>query len=173
MSDVNQESVPTVDAEIGAKLDRLTEKIGLLEQLIVKRIKDDQTQQTAVNALHSELQQYRSDAVRAGQKPILKGLVLMYDAALRMLESLPPSKGTEAVETLAEEIVELLHRHDVELIAEQPERFDNKIQMALRMEPAGSEDEDQRVAQVVRQGFRWGGQVLRPQEVVVKVFRKK
>lgn len=173
MADVNEEQAPaSVEADVAGKLDRLTEKVQLLQELFVKRVKDDSVQKEAFNALHAELQQYKGDAVRASQKPILKGLVLIYDAACRMLESLPASKGTDAVETLAEEIVELLHRHDVEIMTEEPERFDAKIQMAIRTEPAAAEEEDQRVAQVVRQGFRWGQQILRPQEVIVKVYKK-
>lgn len=163
---------PVENGDVGARLDRLADRVGSLEQLILKRAREDQAQQLAFNALHSELQQYKSEAQRSSQKPILKGLVLMYDAACRLLETLPASRGTEAVETLAEEILELLRRHDVELMAEHPDRFDSKVQMAIRTEDADREEQDQLVTQVVRQGFRWGAQVLRPQEVIVKVFKR-
>ncbi len=163
---------PSVENDLTPKVDKLLEKVTLLQELFVKRIKDDQVQQGAFNAVYQELQQYKSEAVKNSQKPLLKGLVLIYDAALRMIEGKEPGPATQPVETVAEEIIELLHRHDVEVMTEQLEKFDNKIQLALRTEPAASEEEHQRIAQVVRQGFRWGSQVLRPQEVVVKIFKK-
>lgn len=176
MADTSPDSAapaaPPVEAmEVGARVDRLADRVGALEQLILRRAREDQAQQVAFNALHAELQQYKADAQRMSQKPILKGLILMYDAACRLLETLPASRGTEAVETLAEEIIELLRRHDVEMMPEQPERFDNRIQMAIKTELVDRREDDQRVAQILRQGFRWGTQVLRPQEVIVKVYK--
>ena len=50
-------------------------------------------------------------------------------------------------------------------------KFDRNVQQALSTEPAEKPEDDQTVARVVRDGFKWGAQVLRPQEVVVRVHK--
>jgi len=154
-----------------ARVDRLLEKVSILEQLFVKRIKDDQAHAAAYNTLYQDMAKYRDDAFRGAQKPLLKGLVLLYDTMRRSLAGMPDGAARETVELHVEELVELLHRHDVERMAETPVRFDRSTQQALGTEPAATPEEDQTVARVVRDGFRWGTQVLRPQEVVIRVHK--
>lgn len=154
------------------RVDKVLEKITILEQLFVKRIKDDVAHAQAYSSLHQEMSKYRDDAFRASQKPLLKGLVLLYDTMRRSLDAMADGEAKKAVELHVEELVELLHRQDVELMKDAPEKFDPKLQSALGTEPADAPDEDQRVARVVRQGFRWGQHVLRPQEVVIKTYKR-
>lgn len=164
---VSTPPVPVPDA----RLDRLVEKVAILEQLFVKRIKDDQAHAAAYNALHADMAKYRDDAFRGAQKPLLKGMVLVYDTMKRSLDELKDKAARDAVTLHIEELLELLHRHDVERMTETPAKFDRNIQQALGTEPAGKAEEDQTVARVVRDGFRWGAQVLRPQEVVIRVHK--
>ena len=153
-------------------MDKVLEKITILEQLFVKRIKDDVAHAQAYSSLHQEMSKYRDDAFRQSQKPLLKGLVLLYDTMNRSLEALPEGDAKKAVELHVEELVELLHRQDVEVMSDAPAKFDPKIQSAIGTEPAAGPEEDQKVARIVRRGFRWGAVVLRPQEVVIKVHKK-
>lgn len=165
MDEVRPDTAPAADPRV----DKLLEKISILEQLFVKRIKDDQAHAAAYNSLYQDMAKYRDDAFRGAQKPLLKGLVLLYDTMKRSLDGISDAAGREAVELHLEEILELLHRHDVERISETPLRFDRTLQQALGTQPAETPEEDQTIARVVRDGFRWGSQVLRPQEVVIKV----
>lgn len=162
---------PRLDALKGAQ-DRILEKITVLEQLFVKRIKDDPVHAAAYTSLHQEMTKYRDDAFRQSQKPLLKGMILLYDTMQRSLDGMGDGEPKNAVQLHVEELVELLHRHDVEIMRDAPAKFDPKLQAAIGTEPAGSPDEDQRVARVVRHGFRWGPHVLRPQEVIIKVLQK-
>jgi len=167
-------AAPAVEAPPAAdpRLDKVLEKITILEQLFVKRIKDDVVHGQAYSSLHTEMSRYRDDAFRLSQKPLLKGLVLLYDTMNRSLEGMPDGDAKKAVELHVEELVELLHRQDVELMSDAPPKFDPKIQSAIGTEPAAAPEEDQKVAKVVRRGFRWGAVVLRPQEVVIKVLNR-
>lgn len=169
MDEIQPEVAPATSAD--PRIDKLIEKISILEQLFVKRIKDDQAHAAAYNSLYQDMSKYRDDAFRGAQKPLLKGLVLLYDTHGRSLATLTDPAGRQAVELHMEELLELLHRHDVERMTETPVRYDRNIQQALGTEPAATPDEDQTVARVVREGFRWGTQVLRPQEVVIKVYK--
>lgn len=152
--------------DVAQRLDQLSRRIAQVEDAMAQQARDPELR-VMFSGLHSALLECRSEAVRATQRPILNGLILLYDAALRMAVS----DASPAVRELAEEMIELLHRHGVEPITERPERFDHRIQKAVRSEAAATPEDDQRVVQVVRHGFRWEGRVLRPQEVVVKVWK--
>jgi molecular chaperone GrpE (heat shock protein) len=151
------------------RVDKAIEKLSLLEQLFVKRIKDDQVHAAAYNSLYQEMARYRDNALLGMLKPLFRKLVLLYDTMKRSLETLEDPSGREAVTLHVEELQEVLRQHDVALIEERPEVFDAKIQKAISTEPAEGPEEHQKVVRVVRDGFRWGANVLRPQEVVIKV----
>ena len=153
------------------RVDKLLEKVSLLEQLFVKRIKDDQVHAAAYQSLYKEMIKYRDDALRSWQKPFLKGLVMLYDTIRRSIPSIEDPAGLEAIQLHLEEVVELLHRNEVELITDSPETFDPKVQKAIGTEDTEIPEEDQKVASIVRDGFQWGQQVLRTQEVVIKVYK--
>lgn len=162
---------PTPAPVADPRVDKVLEKVSILEQLFVKRIKEDAVHAAAYNTLYQDMSKYRDDAFRGAQKPLLKGLVLLYDTMKRSISGMGEGPGREAVELHAEELVELLHRHDVERMPESKGRFDRTTQQALGTEPAATPEEDQTVARIVRDGFKWGTQVLRPQEVVIKVHK--
>ena len=158
---------PTASAD--PRIDKLLEKVGILEQLFVKRIKDDQVHAAAYNTLYQDMSKYRDDAFRGAQKSLLKGLVLIYDTMKRSISGIGDGTVREMVNLHIEELLELLHRHDVERMPDTLGKFDRNTQQPLGTEPAATAEEDQTVARVVRDGFKWGAQVLRPQEVVIKV----
>jgi molecular chaperone GrpE (heat shock protein) len=163
--------VPAPAVAPDPRVDKVLEKITILEQLFVKRIKDDQAHAAAYNTLYQDMSKYRDDAFRGAQKPLLKGMVQLYDTMKRSLEGLADAAAREAVTLHMEELLELMHRHDVQRMSETPAKYDKATQQALATEPAAGPGEDQAVVRVVRDGFRWGGQVLRPQEVVIKVHK--
>lgn len=163
---------PGSPPEPDPRIDKLLEKVTLLEQLFVKRIKEDPVHAAAYNSLYQEMVKYRDDTFRGSQKPLLKGIILLYDTMKRSLETVTELSGQEAITLHLEELVELLHRHDVELMTDPPEKFDPKVQSAIGTEDAETPEEDKAVVRVVRDGFRWGPHVLRPQEVVIKVYKE-
>lgn len=176
MEDAQQPPAPPAPAAPTAvpdpRLEKLLEKVSILEQLFVKRIKDDGVHAAAYNTLHQDMSKYRDDAFRGAQKPLLKGLVLLYDTMKRSLAGLADGAGKAAVELHIEELLEVLARHEVVRMAETPAKYDKSLQQALGTEPAASAEEDQAVVRVVRDGFRWNGSVLRPQEVVIRAYRQ-
>jgi len=140
-----------------------------LRHLFVEKIKKSDTQEAAFNKLYEEMSRYRDNFLFAAQKPLFMALILLYDNIGRIREGLAGNEeGEQAVEDIKLELLEILYRHDVELIEERPERLDISFQKAVRREVTNDPGEDMRVVEVVRDGFRWNSKVFRPQEVVVK-----
>jgi len=74
----------------------------------------------------------------------------------------------EALKHILEEVLEVLYRRDIELIEDRPKSLDIEFQKPVRRIETDDPGEDRAVDQIVREGFRLSGLILRPQEVVVK-----
>lgn len=182
--------VPPAPAGVKAELDRVTAElerlrkaVGGVEVHIVKvaeayqkLAKDGKRKDQAYDQLYEELRQYKDNFLKAAQKPVFLDVILLFDGIARTIASfseLPDEKVTrqmviDALTHTRDEIIELLYRRDIERIDETPKKLDISFQKPVTRVDTDSADEDRDIVQVVRDGFRWGGAVLRAQEVVVK-----
>jgi molecular chaperone GrpE (heat shock protein) len=69
-------------------------------------------------------------------------------------------------------ILEVLARLEVTVMPVGPDRLDKLTQKAVSVEMAENPDEDGVVVRSVKRGFLWKDAVLRPEEVVIKKWRK-
>lgn len=144
------------------------ERLERIETDFVARFKSDEKLQGAFDKLYVEMQQYKDDFVFQAQKPLLVDLVVLHD---RMTEAIDKAEGAakDALDTLREQLLEMLYRRDVEPMEFDPaEKFNRDRMKAIKREPAATPAEDLTVAKLLRQGFEWNKRVLRPHEVVVR-----
>lgn len=168
---------------VSAELDKLRKAVGGVEVHIVKvaeaygkLAKDGKRKDQAYDQLYEELRQYKDNFLKSAQKPLFLDVILLYDGVMRTLANfaeLPDEKVTrqmvvDALTHTRDEILELLYRRDIERIDEVPKKLDINFQKPVTRLDTDNPDEDRDIAQVVREGFRWSGAVLRAQEVVVK-----
>ena len=138
--------------------------------------REGKRKEQAYDQLYEELRQYKANFLLAAQKPLFLDVILLYDGLTRTLRSFDEKKDEEitrqlvvdALEHARDEVVEVLYRRDIEVIAERPSKLDVAFQKPVSRIETDNEDEDRDVAQVVRDGFRMNGNVLRAQEVIVK-----
>ena len=74
-------------------------------------------------------------------------------------------KGIELVE---QKLLKTLAAAGLEVINPVDQSFDPNVHEAITTEPALSAEDDDTVSKVYQQGYRFGGQLLRPARVVVK-----
>lgn len=112
-------------------------------------------------------------ALFEAKRPLYNGLIGLYDRVRKSEEFLRGDEEAEAVlRDLRDELLSLLEAEGVEPIRAAPgSPFDRDLQSAAAAEPAASPEEDWTVGRVVRDGFRCGGRVLRPQSVLVRRWR--
>jgi len=139
-----------------------------LRHLFSSRIAKNESQEKAFNKLYEEMSRYRDNFLLTAEKPLFMSLILLYDSIVRTEKGLADEEARKPIANLRAELLEALYRHDVELISERPNRLDISFQKAIRREETDDPNEDMRVVEVVRDGFRAHGKVIRPQEVVVK-----
>lgn len=168
---------------MSAELDKLRKAVGGVEVHIVKvaeaygkLAKDGKRKDQAYDQLYEELRQYKDNFLRSAQKPLFLDLILLFDGVSRTIATFAdlPAEGitreavVDALTHTRDEILELLYRRDIERIDEVPKKLDINFQKPVSRLDTDNPDEDRDIAQVVREGFRWSGAVLRAQEVVVK-----
>lgn len=103
------------------------------------------------------------------QYPLMRDLILFYDRVAKSVGDFDQAAREDILETVRsypEELVDLLREHGVEPLA-AGERLDPELHQATRVVETGDPEQHQRIARVVRTGFRIHGRVLRKAEVEV------
>ena len=138
--------------------------------------KDSKRKDQAYDQLYEELRQYKDDWLLNAQKPLFRDVVLLYDSVARMVSHYEGQEGETvsredvlgSLRHLRDEVLEVLYRRDVERIEDVPPKLAIDFQKPVRRVDTDDPAQDRDVTQVLRDGFRLRGVVLRPQEVVVK-----
>ncbi len=98
-------------------------------------------------------------------------------ASSRLAEALLPvfdacdaasQQGVEGVEPIATQLLSVLEREGLEVIADETEPFDPNRHEAAMSEPGDDDQQGPVVAEVLRTGYAWKGRVLRAAMVKVK-----
>lgn len=161
---------PIAEAEIApASMFEFSLRLADLETAVRESARRDESGRAAINALHSELGDYKDDFLVRAQAPMLRALVRLLDDVDEMARSDRPVRN-EDVAFLGDQVVEILESYGAEEVSEQPEVVDGAFQKVLRTEPTDDPARHRRVAAILRRGWRAHGRLLRPQNVSVYVF---
>lgn len=154
-----------------------------LRELFDSRLRSDDVQNRALDRLLDELRDYKSNFVRQQQQPLLREIIDCFDFATREAERLsalrtepeetasPAAEAGRSFGVLAQMLVDLLSRYDIEPYRHDGPLFDAKMQQCVKTVPCDSPDRDKQVAEVGASGFRMGDQIIRREQVVVFKYR--
>jgi molecular chaperone GrpE len=76
----------------------------------------------------------------------------------------------QGVEMVEKKLMKLLTGAGLEVIDPSGQQFDPALHEAVATEPTPAQEDDHVVSRVYQQGYRFGGQLLRPARVVVKQY---
>ena len=148
-------------------------KLAQISASFQSRLSYDGAKEKAFDRLYAELDQLKSNTEFDHLRPLYLDLILLYDRIENICASgedvsREDSGVSTLLQSLREELVEILYRREVEVIRPSPLTFDPATQRAIGIEPALSESENGRVARVVRKGFVYRNRIIRAEEVIVK-----
>lgn len=153
------------------RLERVEAQLRVLTELIEARLRYDATKEEAFAKLYEDLEHFRGRAGAVESRSLYLDLVLLLD---RLEQSIGSWEGEQAaaqlLSSVREEVVEILARRGVAAVASPDATFDPRLHRAMGAEPASEEAEHNTVARVLRRGYELDGQVLRPEEVVVRRY---
>jgi len=124
--------------------------------------------------LSDRVKQIADEASSRERRAILLELIMLHDSLEQALvwirdssQILPKEAILNRLETLEIELMEILLRRDVRAYGEAIVALDRRLHRAVRTVPTTDPSLNDRVERVVRPGFFWREQVLRPEEVVI------
>jgi molecular chaperone GrpE (heat shock protein) len=155
-------------AALSERLDPIEQSVHALRQTVDERLRYDDAKEAAFNRLYAELEEQKKRASGESLRPLLRDLVMLYDHIMDALGQHPDE--AESLDLIRQSLLEVLYRMNVEPIECRLERYDRSLQQVRRVEKTVDLDSDWTVAQVLRDGFRFGDVILRPQQVVVRRY---
>lgn len=148
-----------------------------LRQIFENRLRSDEIQGKALERLHDELQQYKTNFVRQSLTPLLKEVIFCHDFVLQQTDRLnqPGSENRadtaqKSLDAVRQMLVDLLFKFDVEPYRNEAgtgSPFEPRTQQCLKTLPTDQPDLDKRIAQQGACGFRAGETILRREQVMV------
>lgn len=152
-------------AAIAADLQRVHEAISV-------RAERETSQNAAFELLYAELSEMKRSSTSDPALPVYIDLILLHDR----IESIGTSRRdsdpmiAQVLQELREEVLEILARREVLMMAPGIGEFDPARQRAITLRPAPSDSLHNHIANVVRRGFLQRDRIVRAEEVVV--FRR-
>jgi molecular chaperone GrpE len=165
----------TQNDKIGASTDLLPGKMDLLVDMVKElqsefqhKIKYDESKERIINRLHEQLQEHRSDLHLKLIRPLVMGLIGLYDDLHSLINQSTAPLEIDQQKTLlsfGESIEELLAQNGVETFTLPEPNFVPRHQRSIHTVPTSEIDQDKLVAKRIRKGFRYEEKILRPEIV--------
>lgn len=160
-------------SEIFAATARLEIQLTGLCQTVEGRLRYDKAKEDAFEKLYGELEDLKRNSVFEQLRPLFIDFILLFDRIENVRSELSRGDGSpggvgDIIKTVSDELVEILYRREIEIIRPATDLFDPTIQQAIGTESTSDATDNNRIARVVRRGFRYRNRVLRPEEVIVK-----
>ena len=140
---------------------------------------EERAHKEAFTNLYKQLESYKSNFAQKLKNQLLREMLTYFDSLLwyqsmieEQLNSLQPQDTSSEVDVLentqylVEEFVEILRRNEVIAMPETPQ-FDGKYHRAVQVLESNNEDDEGKIAKIIRKGFYLGTQILRIEDVVV------
>lgn len=160
--------------ELLQKQQSLGDEQRALNELFTTRLRSDDAQARAVEKLHDELRQYKTNFIRQQLLPVLKEVIFCHDFVVAQMDrfaSASEEKPERAVlEATRQMLIDLLFKYDVEPFRTEEERFDPKTQQCTQTVPSPRTEADKTVATRGLPGFRGPEGIVRREQVSVYKF---
>ena len=124
--------------------------------------------------LSNRIRQIAEEGSSRERRAVLLELVLLHDSLDHVLRWISDSDGlqpkeviVDRLETLRLELLEILMRRDVRTFDGPNDVLDRRLHRTIKTVPTSDPNLNDRVKTVLRTGFFWREQVLRPEEVII------
>lgn len=152
-------------------LEDISARLGELTSLFERRLSDDRSKEEAFQRLYEDLEVFRGQAAFQLARPLFLELILLLDRLDAALASDAPASDPHVfLESVRTEVNEILARRAIHPVAMPEEAFDPKMQRAIEVVAAESQEQHNSIAHVVRQGYEQDSQLVRPADVVVRRY---
>jgi molecular chaperone GrpE len=148
------------------RLGSIEEKLDGIAELLVSRTRYEESMERSFKMLYEDLQAAQPERVLEQYRPLYLDIILLLD---RVEELLGDATVGGALQSVRDELLELLARRGVESIPESSDEFDATVMRAVGRSPTADVDLHGKVARRFRRGFRFDSRIIRHEQVAVWV----
>lgn len=154
------------------------EGINRVSDLFKEKIGADEVKEKAFEELYSQLDSYKRNFVDTAMKPFFQDLLLFYDRINTDIEHCNASDNlsqSESMLTFRDELLEILYRNDVTPVEKsvEGEKFNAEKSNAVERIETSESDKDNTIKAVLKEGFKKGESVIRPEMVQIYKYSAK
>jgi len=149
-----------------AEWKELTATIQSIRKNVETKVLKDKTKEEAFERLYEELDAFKRNKAFEDNRPLFIDLILFYDRIQATKQEIA-NNYCEIIDSICEELQEILLRREIKIIKNHSEYFNPTYQRAVSTSKVDSFDLNNKVIHVLREGFEYKGNILRPQEVVI------
>jgi molecular chaperone GrpE len=153
-----------------------------LKEMIEQRLTYDQTKDEAFNYLYSELKELKENALFESIKPVYIDLILLFDRIQTFCRNFEDASSSSIstlevsgkFQSIRDELLEVLCRREIVMIqTDRDAAFNPSQQRAVSTKLTDNTSQNNTIESIVREGFNYRNQILRPEEVVVYKIGKR
>lgn len=150
--------------ELSHRLVSLSDTVERVVQELQARNSYERSLEEMFKGLYDDIQAARVDREWSELRPLYLDLIHLTDRLAAIADT---SNDQDSVLSARDEVLEVLYRRGVDLITTPSNELDSRLQHVVSVEQGDDPGLAGRVSRAVRDGFRMGERVLRPQSVVV------
>ncbi len=164
---------------LNMKLAEVQEQMTALYQEFQSKLKYDAHKDRMIDKLHKELQEYKGDILKKYLKAIIMDIIQTIDNIRKLANhysSQDPSEQDPAkllglLESVPSDLEDLFYRQGINAFTCDETIFDPARQRILKTIETSDMSKDKTVAESMRPGYEWEGQIIRPEMVAVYVCK--
>lgn len=172
---------PGIDVSVlMPKVEEVVTRQQDLLRMFESRLRSDDVQAKALERLHDELRQYKTNFIRQEMAPLFKDVIFCHDFVtkeLARLKQAQPDAGVAALpacrsfEMLGQMLLDLLFKYDIEPFRMEGEQFDAKRQQCAQTIPTDDAARDKVIADQGVVGFQSPDGIIRREQVSVYKYK--
>jgi molecular chaperone GrpE (heat shock protein) len=169
-------------APIDTKLDKISHQLEQLRKDFQFKIRNDSQKDKVIDSLHQELQQYKSNHLKKYLLPTIMDIIQFIDGLRKLIayltlqrpeekESQQLAKLTKLLKSIPSDLEDICSRQGISPFRCSSSAFNPSRQRILKKLQTPDKNKDKTVAESLRPGYVWDGEVIRPEVVSIYIHK--
>lgn len=173
-------AVPVSNAALDVGLEKIEREMAQIRSEFESKLKYDAHKNAIIDKLHEDLQDYKSDFLKKYVQSIIMDIIQIIDNIRKLVDhyqqqapsEIDPRKILDLLKGIPSDLEDLFFRQGVKPFTVEGNGFDPGRQRVLKTLTTDDKKKDKTVAESLRPGYEWEGQVIRPEMVAAYVFKE-
>ncbi len=173
-------AAPVPTEPLGTGLEKIENEMARLRSEFESKLKYDAHKNAIIDKLHQDLQEYKSDFLKKYIQTIIMDIIQIIDNLRKLaghyeeqgMVDVDPGKLLDILKGIPSDLEDLFFRQGVKPYTCGGNEFDPSRQRILKTLTTDDKEKDKTVAESLRPGYEWEGQVIRPEMVAAYVYKE-